>query len=184
MLILELSLLILLLLVFIVVYIPRVIKAILTNQAPFIPTKRRALPYIVEALDLQESSVLYDLGCGDGRILKAAIADGIKKGLHVSGIGIDNDWVPALLAKIKTKKLPITIKQGTIDQFNLGDATHIYVYLLPSMLLEVEQQIREQCKQGTKIVACDFQFPSLYKEKEVAIPGKRLLSRTLYIYTV
>lgn len=184
MLIFELSILILLLLIFIVIYIPRVIRTVLSHDAPFIPTKNRALPYIVEALELKEGSVLYDLGCGDGRILKAAVSDTKKKGMHVSGIGIDNDWVPALFAKIRTRDLPITIKRSDISSFNLSDATHVYVYLLPSMLLDIERQIREQCKPGTKVVALDFPLPSLIKEKEVAIPGKRLLSRTLYIYTV
>src|ERR1044072_5321981 len=65
------------------------------GQAPFVPTRKSILPDIVRALELKENSILYDLGCGDGRILQSAI----KLTPQAKGIGIDHDWFPIMLAK-------------------------------------------------------------------------------------
>lgn len=42
-----------------------------TTRAPFVPAPREILPAIVQALELKKGDVVYDLGCGDGRVLEA-----------------------------------------------------------------------------------------------------------------
>ena len=43
----------------------------LVIQRPFVPVSKKIMPQIIEALDIKEGGVIYDLGCGDGRVLQS-----------------------------------------------------------------------------------------------------------------
>ena len=72
---------------------------------PFISTRRRALPEIIKALELDENSVFFDLGCGNGRILKAAAlsCSGVR------GVGFEKGIIPYTIAKFENRKAPVDI---------------------------------------------------------------------------
>ena len=73
---------------------------IFTTDAPFVPIPSKIEENIVKELKLQQGSILYDLGCGDARLLIKAMD------MHpdISAIGIEIGIFPYLLAKLKTAK--------------------------------------------------------------------------------
>lgn len=169
------TLLIILCLILVVIIIPQIIRS-LAGQPPFVRTHKRAVSGIVEALRLKPNDVLYDLGCGNGRVLKAAI----KGNPGVKGMGIEYNWFPVALAKLNVHNLPIQIRHESFFDCDLSDAKHIYCYLLPSTLEKLEPHLRASCKPGTRIVTCDFHFPTLIPIQEIVLstakkgPGKKL----------
>lgn len=74
--------------------------AIFTTDAPFVPVPKKIQKNIVDHLDLKAESILYDLGCGDARILLEAT----KKYPNIKAIGIEKALFPYLLAKFYTRK--------------------------------------------------------------------------------
>lgn len=157
------------------------IRDSLVTDAPFVPTRGGAIREIIKALDLHADSVLYDLGCGDARILREAM----QAHPNIHGVGIEKGYLPYFVAKWRTRGLPIDIKREDIFTADISGATHIYCYLFQKVLAELEPKIIKECKPGTHIVTTDFTFPHLKLLKTVPLDtGKNHLARTLYVYMV
>jgi hypothetical protein len=151
------------------------------RRAPYVPVRKAVLPDIVDALELKPGSMLYDLGCGDARVLKSAIeAEPLAR-----GVGIEINWLVVQMAKRKTKNLPIQIKRSDMYAEDLSSATHLFCYLFPSMLKKLEPQLQAQCRPGTRIVTCDFTFPNLVPEQTITLQAKkRQTCEKLYVYAL
>lgn len=133
------------------------ITEILSIDAPFIPTSKEVINNITENLQLTENSILYDLGCGDARILKR-VAE-LKPEIKI--VGIDIAFIPYFLAKFFTRKYKqIEIRRENIFKTDISDATHIFLYLYPKAVNKLINNIKNQCAQGTRIVSCDFEIES------------------------
>lgn len=139
---------------------------------------------IINALELKNNSVLYDLGCGDGRILLKAV----QKHPNIQAIGIEIGFVPYLIAKFKTRNYKnVKIKREDIFKTDLNDATHIFLYLYPKVINHLITNIKSQCKLGTIIISCDFELENEKPNKVVNLQNVNPNSkrgRKLFIYTI
>lgn len=149
---------------------------------PFVPVKNKTIDVIISALELNNQSVLYDLGCGDGRVLfKIA-----KINKSISCIGIEIGPLPFLLAKIKNFFLNsrnVRILYGDFFNLNISNASHIFLYLFPEALDKILPKFEKELKQGTRIVSCDFQFSQKTPDKIIEIESKkRGINKRLYVY--
>lgn len=153
----------------------------LTGDAPFVSTRKRVVSQIIDALQLSDGSILYDLGCGNGSILKYAVM--YTKG--VRGVGIENGIIPFLMAKIHTRKLSVVIVRDNFFKTDISSATHMYVYLFTDVLKKLAPKILRECKKGTRIVSCDYEISDWVPIKIIntAREGDRL-GRKLYIYEI
>lgn len=150
-------------------------------SVPFVSTQKRAIPAIIKALGLSSGSVLFDLGCGNSEVIKAAIANtsGAK------GVGVERGYIPFLLARFNTRGLPIAVCFQDIFSADLSGATHVYCYLSSKMMEELLPKFQRECKKGTRIVSCDFQIPKIIPVQTILLDaGIRKLSRTLYVYEI
>lgn len=158
------------------------ITEIFSTDAPFIPIPKESIDNIIVNLQLTKDSVLYDLGCGDARILKRVIE--LKPSINV--VGVEIAFIPYLLAKFYTRKYKqIEIKRENIFKVNISDATHIFLYLYPKAVNKLIDNIRNQCTQGTHIVSCDFEIKSCKPINIVDLKNKHSkLCQKLFIYTL
>ncbi len=152
------------------------------GSAPFIPTRSRAVATAIELLQLSSGSAFYDLGCGDGRILAAAARSSPSSKI----VGIDNDWLPLFFARMRTYRASnVTLIKADMYNVNLRDATHIYCYLFPEALRELESKILKECRDGTRIVTCDYYFPNLVPARSVELSkNKYMLARKMFLYVI
>ena len=154
-----------------------------TFDAPFIPIPRRVLPHIRKALNLQSDSIVYDLGCGDGRVLIECSKDN-PTGLC---IGIELAQIPYSLARLYIflkHRRNIIIQKQNLYTTDLSQATHIFAYLLPKALPALENKLAREARQGLRVVTCDFKLPTKTPSESYQIPGpKHGLGKTIYIYT-
>ncbi len=170
---------ILLVIVLVLIFISFItLRLFFFNKAPYIPSRKNVLAEIVQALELKNESVLYDLGCGDARILKAAV----HSNPTIKGVGIENRFLLTLWARFNTRKLPIIIHNGDIFKTDLSKPTHIYCYLLPQLLTKLETKILSECVSGTRIVTLDFNFPTIKPVKEIELKESSILGKKLFIY--
>jgi 16S rRNA A1518/A1519 N6-dimethyltransferase RsmA/KsgA/DIM1 with predicted DNA glycosylase/AP lyase activity len=148
---------------------------------PFIVTREKAIELIIRELQLKNNSVLYDLGCGDGRILTRAI----RNTPGARGIGMEKGIIPYLLACMRTRKLPIKIMYKDLFSTDLSGATHIYCYLHHTVMGKVEEKIIDECKKGTRIVVNDYPFTALIAQENIFTQedGSPLSSK-IYTYTL
>lgn len=154
----------------------------LFSRIPFVPCRKKVLNKIVDTLKLQDNSVLYDLGCGDGRILFSVA----KKNKNISCIGVEIAPFPYLLAKIKkffSGSKNVTILYGNLFKTDISPATHIFLYLFPKILDELLPKFEKELKPGTRIVSCDFQFSKREPNEIVEIESRKWqINKKLYIY--
>lgn len=149
-------------------------------RAPYVPLPHESLPGITEALQITPGRVVYDIGCGDGRILRSCYAqqpEAIYK-------GVERARYPYILARLCGQKSNLTYKRGDAFAQNYADADRIVLYLLPKFVDRVAEKVAADCKPGTRIVAVDFPI-TLWKPIEVIeqthLP-KHLRGLMLYVY--
>lgn len=155
------------------------------NKVPFVTASNAVLKDIAKALEVKDNSIVYDLGCGDGRIL-FYLARLNRKAKY---IGIENNIFPLLLARFEsffTKKKTgnkVEIIDGDFFKQDLSNATHIFTYLYPNIMDELLPKFEKEFKPGTRLVSLSFKFASKNPISEIDLKrSKYKLGRKLYIY--
>jgi ubiquinone/menaquinone biosynthesis C-methylase UbiE len=154
----------------------------LFSLIPFVPVRKKILNEIISALELNQQSILYDLGCGDGRILFAAT----KANPHISCIGIEIALFPFLLAKIKKlfyNSRHVHILYGNFFKIDISSASHVFLYLFPEALDNLLSKFEKELKAGSRVVSCDFEFSKRKPDKIIEIKStKWQKNKKLYVY--
>lgn len=148
-------------------------------DVPYVPTPPEIVEQMLDLGKVGKDDVLYDLGCGDGRIVVTAARE---RGTR--GVGIDLN--PQRIAEAKdnahkagVEKL-VTFKVGNLFEADVSPATVVTLYLLPSVNRKLRPRLWQQLKVGTRVVSHDFDMGSDWPaEKKVHIDGK-----TLYLWTI
>lgn len=125
------------------------------GMAPFISTRKALLKKIIDSLDIKDDSVVFELGCGKAGFLMEVY----KKHPKTRVIGIENDLIPWMIAKIQdalTKK-NFQIIKGNFYNSDLKEADFIYCYLLVEVMQKLETKFKKECKPGCIVVS--YQFP-------------------------
>lgn len=155
----------------------QVVAAFNTN-APFVPIPNGIEDEIINSLDLKEDSNIYDLGCGDARVLIKAV----QRQPHIKAVGVEKAFLPYFLAKFFTRKYKnIEIKREDFFKTDIHEASHIFLYLYPKVINKLINNITKQCKTGTVIVSCDFELANITPAKMIDLKnnnsqrGKKLL---------
>ena len=160
------------------------IRELLTlgNTAPFVPTRAAAVEEIVDAFgQIPPGSIVYDLGCGEGRMLRA-LADKNPQSMFK---GFDIRWFPYTLAKRRSRgRQNILYELGDFYAKDLSAATHVYTYLYPNVMIKLEPKLKKELKPGTMLYSLDFTFKDMQPIKTVALtaPSARSLAKALYVY--
>ena len=124
-------------------------------DVPFAPTRNEVVEQMLDIANVNKEDILYDLGCGDGRIVITAAK---KFGTH--GVGIDIDPVRISESKENAIKECVTDNVQFIEQdlfeADISEATVVTLYLLQSVNLKLRPKLFRELKPGTRIVSHDF----------------------------
>jgi SAM-dependent methyltransferase len=125
----------------------------------FVATPQPAVEKMLEMAEVKKGDVLYDLGCGDGRIVVTAAK---KYGVKAYGFDIDPKRVEESLANVRSNKVEhlVTIKQADIFTLDLSKADVVTLYLLPSLNVRLIPQL-EKLKPGSRIVSHSFEMEGI-----------------------
>lgn len=157
----------------------------ITGDVPFVGAPIQTLKEIEKAMDIKDTSVVYDLGCGDGRVLFHLR----KNNPNAKYVGIENSLFPYILAnfnnwllKIKKEK-GIKIIRGNFFGTDISDATHVFTYLYPNIMDDLLPKFDKELKNGTRLVSASFHFTAKKGVQEVDLKrnGYKIVKK-LYIY--
>jgi len=120
----------------------------------YVPTPQGVVDKMLELAEVKLGDVVYDLGCGNGRIVVTAAK---KYGVKAVGFDINPVRVKESLENVKANHVEdlVTIKEEDIFTLDLSEASVITLYLLPSLNVKLMPQLAK-CKPGTRIVSHDF----------------------------
>lgn len=151
-------------------------------RAPFVPIPKEVLPQIIDALKIAPNSVVYDLGCGDGRVLFA----GFKREPNATFIGLEKSLFPFVVASSRVQnfqKIHISIYKKNFFSADLSNATRVFLYLFPKLMKDLLPKLERELKPGTRVVSCDFAFTNRQPVETISLNrSSNSLGRTLYVY--
>jgi len=157
----------------------------LGGQAPdvvFIPTPQDVVDKMLELAKVKKDDLVYDLGCGDGRIVVTAAK---RYGCKAVGYDIDPQRVEESLENVEKNNVGnlVRIQQKNIFTLDLSKADVITLYLLPELNVKLIPQL-EKLKPGSRIVSHDFAMRGVKPDKVVTLTSEEdNLEHSIYLWT-
>lgn len=152
--------------------------------APFVSSPQRAVEKMLEMADLKPGETLYDLGCGDGRILIAA-----AKRYHVKTVGIEISERLAKTAednvKVSGLENDVKIIHGDFMKADLSDADVVTLYLMTAANEKLRPDLEKYLKKDARVVSYDYPIPGWTPVDQAETEPSRYGNRhTIYLYRV
>jgi SAM-dependent methyltransferase len=127
------------------------------NLAPFVATPELVVEKMLEAAELRPEESLYDLGCGDGRILFLAAQKFKAKAV---GVELSSRLVKAATAKAEALGLQdqVQVVQGNLLEVDISPASVVSLYLLRLSNERLKPKLKKQLKPGSRVVSHDYEI--------------------------
>jgi SAM-dependent methyltransferase len=147
-------------------------------EVPYVPTDNAVVDGMLKLAGVKSTDIVYDLGCGDGRIVVRA-----AKNYGAHGVGVDINPVRIQEARENAKRNDVEnlvrFEEGDLFDADIHDATVVTLYLLPNVNLRLRPKLLKDLKPGTRIVSHSFDMGDWKPEKEEQVEGA-----TIYLWTI
>jgi SAM-dependent methyltransferase len=148
-------------------------------QVPYFPSTDEAVLGMLKLARTGPGDVVYDLGCGDGRIVIAA-----AKEFGARGVGVEIDPEPLRMAVYNARRAGVEDRvrfvRGDLFEADVGDATVVTLFLFESLNRMLLPKLLKELKPGTRIVAHRYGFGADWPPEKTVQAG----ASTLYLWTV
>ena len=147
-------------------------------NTPYVATTLETLNAMLDFAGVTSRDNVYDLGCGDGRIVIAA-----AKKYGARGVGIDIN--PALIERARGDAERsgvaerVNFQIGDLFEMDIRNATVVVLYLLPDVNMRLRPRLQHELKPGTRIVSHGFDMGDWKADKEMVVNGDHI-----YLWTV
>jgi len=153
------------------------------DLAPFVPTPMVVVEKMLEMAGVTKSDVLYDLGCGDGRIVVTAAR---KYGARGVGIDLDPRRIAESQERAKREGVTSLVRffQQDVMKADFSEATVVALYLLPESNELLRPLLEKQLKPGTRVVSHNYEIPG-WEEKQAGyevVTAEDGTQHTIYLY--
>jgi len=137
-----------------------------TRGAMFVGTSSRKIQAILAEIELSPSARVVDLGCGDGRFLRA-----VWRRFGVKAVGYEiNPWAWFLSRTLNLfLRIPGEVRYGDFMQADLSHYDLIFCYLFPDVMPRVAEKIRREARPGTIVISANFPLPGFVPEKVLRV---------------
>jgi len=152
-------------------------------DVPFVPTPPEVVDEMLRLADVKAGDVLYDLGCGDGRIVIAA-----AKRFGIMAVGIDIDPVRITESNENAVQAGVTDKvrfiQQNLFEADFRDATVVTMYLLTSVNLRLRPKLLAELKPGTRLVSHSFDMGEWTPDKTSVVTTSYDDQRNVHFWVI
>lgn len=144
----------------------------------YVATNEKVVDAMLKLAEVTKEDTVYDLGCGDGRIVITAAQ---KFGASGIGIEINSELVKLAVENARRAGVANRVKfvEANLFKTNFRRATVVMLYLSPGVNLKLRPRLLKQLKPGTRIVSHDFDMGDWKPEQTI-----KLVDATLYFWTV
>jgi cyclopropane fatty-acyl-phospholipid synthase-like methyltransferase len=133
-------------------------QAVQSRRTPdviFVPTPNEVVEKMLEMAKVTAKDTLYDLGCGDGRIVITAAQ---KYGARAVGVDIDPQRIKEATANASAAKVNDKVRfiEGDLFEADISEATVVSLYLLTRLNEKLKPKLLKELKPGTRVVSHAF----------------------------
>lgn len=160
-----------------------VLAAAQTPRAPFVATPPDVVDRMLTLAAVKSSDVVYDLGCGDGRIVIAAARE-----FGARGVGVDIN--PALVeearrnAALARVEHLVTFRVEDALTTDVSDATVVTLYLLASQNVALRPALMKQLRPGARVVSHNFAMGDWQPDVVDTFTSADRQTTTLYLWRI
>ncbi|WP_198320667.1 SAM-dependent methyltransferase [Azohydromonas aeria] len=148
-------------------------------DVPYVPTPMAVVNKMLDLGRVRGGDLLYDLGCGDGRIVVTA-----AKERGARGVGIDIDPRRIAEAQVRARDAGVEdrvdFRVGDLFETDFSQATVVTLYLLPRINQQLRPQLWRQLRLGTRVVSHAFDMGDDWPPEQV----ENLRGSTVYAWTI
>jgi SAM-dependent methyltransferase len=148
-------------------------------EVPYFPSTDEAVLGLLKLAGTGPNDVVYDLGCGDGRIVIAAAKD-----FGARGVGIEIDPVPLRMAVYQARRAGVEDRvrfvRGDLFEADIHEATVVTLFLFETLNRRLLPKLLKELAPGTRIVAHRYGFGDAWPPEKTVHAG----ASTLYLWTV
>ena len=147
-------------------------------NTPYVQTPDHVVRAMLKLARVTKSDIVYDLGCGDGRIVIQAAR---QFGAHGVGIDINPERIQEARANAQKAGVAALVRFELKDLFDadIRSATVVALYLLADANLRLRPKLLGDLKPGSRVVSHDFKMGDWKPEKTEVIRGSRI-----YLWTI
>jgi len=147
-------------------------------DVPFVPTNQEVVREMLRLGRVGPNDLVYDLGCGDGRIVITA-----AKEFGARGVGVDLNPERVAEAKDNAKRAgvedKVEFRQQDLFETDFSAATVVTMYLLPSVNMRLRPRLLSELKPGTRVVSHAFDMEDWQPDQTATVDGT-----TVYLWTI
>lgn len=153
------------------------------NLGPYVPTPLEVVRKMLRFADVKPNDVVYDVGCGDGRIVITAAKE---FGAKAIGIEINPFLVTEALENVKEEKVEdrVTIIEQDALTSDFSSATVITIYLLPEGNLKLKPIFEKYLKPGVRVIFHNFEMVGWKAKKIGFITDYNGFGHTLHLCVI
>jgi len=144
----------------------------------YVATPADVVDAMLKVANVKATDVVYDLGCGDGRIVITAAKEYGARGV---GFDIDPQRIKEATANAQQAGVADRVRFVEADLFeaNISEASVVTVYLLSSLNLKLRPKLMRELKPGTRVVSHAFDMGDWKPERELNVKGRRVFLWTI-----
>jgi SAM-dependent methyltransferase len=144
----------------------------------FVPTPEPVVKRMLEMANVGPNDVVYDLGCGDGRIVVAAARDFGARGVCID---IDPKRIEEARANVREAGVEdrVEVRQADLFEVDLSPATVVTLYLLESLNLKLRPKLQRELRAGARVVSQSFSMGDWKPQRQEQVEGK-----PVYLWTI
>lgn len=132
------------------------------SAAPWVPTRKRDVKRVLDLAQIKKGDIVYDLGCGDGRIITAAAQE-----RQAQCLGFEISWLQWLHSKFKILKTgtgkSVKVYLKSFYMADLSQASVVFIFLMPKVYQKLKAKMESELKSGSRIVVAVWPIPGWEK---------------------
>ena len=147
------------------------------GDVPYVPTPPEIVAEMLKLAEVKKGDTVYDLGCGDGRIVVAAA----KLGARGVGVDLNPERIREATENARTAGVTDRVKfiEGNLFEAEIKDATVVTLYLLPGVNERLKPRLLAELRPGTRVVSHSFDMGDWKPDKTVERDHRKL-----YLWTI
>jgi precorrin-6B methylase 2 len=142
-------------------------------DVPYVPTPQEVVDEMLKLADIKKGDVLYDLGCGDGRIVVTAAQ---RYGIRAVGVDINPERIKEANENARKAGVLNRVKfiEGDLFETDFKEANVMTLYLLPGVNMKLRPKIQSDLKAGSRVVSHSFDMGDWEPDKTVDVDYRKI----------